>query len=53
MNTLEAISELKKISERSEIFKLDMWDRAHIDDIIKWLAELDKAFFEIQKLFEA
>lgn len=52
MNAIEAISQLKSLSEKSKTFKLDMYDRAHIDDIIKWLEEVDKAYFAIEKLFD-
>ena len=50
MNNLDAISELKYIIEKSEVFKLDVYDRAHIDDIIKHLEELDKIMISLFKL---
>lgn len=51
MDTRNAISDLESISVKSEIFKLDMYDRAKIDNVVRWLKEIDKAFFEKQKLF--
>jgi hypothetical protein len=47
MNILESIRELESVMEKSETFRLDMYDRAHIADVIRFLRKMDESMMAL------